>query len=360
MTFYDDLTRLALAHQPISESDCHRILKDPELNLLLLLQAAYQVRYAQWENKVHIHVINNAQNGNCPEDCKYCAQAKSSDSDIQDYPLKSDEEILEEARQAYESGAFRYCMVFAGRGPRPKRVEKLASLIQEIKAKYPIEVCVSAGLLDEQGARQLKEAGLDRLNHNLNTSQSYYNRICSTHDYQDRMNTLKAGKSVGLSLCSGVIVGMGETDADIIQVAQELRQLEVPSIPVNFYMPIEGTPLGSASGLSPQYCLRVLCLFRFLNPKSELRVSAGREFHLRSLEVMSLYPANSLFLDGYLNAKGSQAKTTLQMIKDAGFTICSDFSVDDVLGKTTLSPELKSLKDLKKVSAESFSVVPKT
>jgi len=353
MNVYEKLKALSLNNQEIPTEDCLDILGNPSIALLPLLQAAYEVRKETWGNDVHIHIINNTQNGNCPEDCKYCAQAKTSDSEIEEYPLKSDEEILEEAKKAYESGAFRYCMVFAGRGPRPKRVEKLASLIQQIKLKYPIQVCVSAGLLDYEGAKKLKEAGLDRLNHNLNTSESYYDTICNTHNYQDRLETLKAGKKANLSLCSGVIVGMGETHKDIIQVAKELRSLEVPSIPVNFYMPIQGTVLASQlqqSPLTPQQCLKILCLFRFLNPKSELRVAAGREFHLRQMEVLSLYPANSLFLEGYLNTKGRQAQETLQMIKDAGFQICSDFSVDDVLSKMEKNTlQLKTWEDLKLV-----------
>ena len=190
-----------------------------------------------------------------------------------------------------------------------------------MKARYPIEVCLSAGLIDIESAGVLKAAGLDRLNHNLNTSETHYPRICSTHSYQDRMDTLQAAQTVGLACCSGVIVGMGEGTNDLIKVAKELRRLEVASLPVNFFLPIVGTQLQKTPTLTPDYCLRVLCLYRFLNPKAEIRIAAGREHHLRSMEVMALYPANSMFIEGYLNAKGSTASLTLQMIKDAGFTI---------------------------------------
>ena len=145
-------------------------------------------------------MINNAQNGFCPEDCHYCAQAKSSDAAIQEYPLKPDAEILAEARNAYENGAFRYCMVFAGRGPSPRRVEHLALLIREITAQYPIEVCVSAGLLDREKAQILKDAGLDRLNHTLTTPERYFAQICTPHTYQDRLDTLTAARAAVESL----------------------------------------------------------------------------------------------------------------------------------------------------------------
>ena len=291
-----------------------------------MLRIRFAKRY--FHNEVQLHILNNAQNGYCPEDCHYCAQASSATADIEAFPLKPDAEILAEAERAYESGAYRYCIVMSGRGPSPKRVAHLAKLIRAVKARYPIEVCLSAGLIDLEDARTLKDAGLDRLNHNLNTSEDHYPNICSTHTYQDRMETLQAAQRVGLACCSGVIVGMGEGIADLIQVAKALRQLEVASLPVNFFLPISGTQLAESitsqqrvpATLTPDYCLRVLCLYRFLNPRAEIRIAAGREHHLRSMEVMALYPANSMFVEGYLNATGTETSRTLQMIEDAGFT----------------------------------------
>ena len=341
--FYSQLAGQSMAGETLSRSTALEILASGKVELLPLLNAAFEVRKKFCGKEVSIHIINNAQNGFCPEDCHYCAQAKSSDSDIEEYPLKSDSEILAEAKNAYEKGAFRHCMVFAGRGPSATRVAHIARLIREIKAKYPsLQVCVSAGLLDEGKAAILKEAGLDRLNHNLNTSRRNYPNICTTHTYADRLNTLAAARRADLQLCSGMVVGMGETNDDILEVAYTLRRLGVESIPVNFYIPIEGNILGAALGLSPEYCLRVLCLFRLLNPKAEIRVAAGRELYLRDMQVMALYPANSLFLDGYLNTKGDDRRRTLQMIKDAGFTINSDHPVDELLGKEGSTLEVSS------------------
>ena len=354
-TFYQELTTSSLSGELLSDATCEQLLTASEIELLPLLNAAYQVRKTYFQNEVQLHILNNAQNGYCPEDCHYCAQASSATTDIETYPLKPDAEILAEAERAYQSGAYRYCIVMSGRGPSPKRVAHLAELIRTVKTRYPIEVCLSAGLIDIESASILKAAGLNRLNHNLNTSETHYPKICSTHSYQDRMDTLQAAQTVGLACCSGVIVGMGEGTDDLIRVAKELRQLEVASLPVNFFLPISGTQLSESAlvhrsvptTLTPDYCLRVLCLYRFLNPRAEIRVAAGREHHFRSMEVMALYPANSMFIDGYLNAEGSTASRTLQMIRDAGFTVKTNAEDTEHLKQEETQKRDVLLKELK-------------
>jgi biotin synthase len=212
-------------------------------------------------------------------------------------------------------------MVASGRGPTDRQVEFLADAVRAIRAEVPVRICVSVGLLDEAKARRLKEAGVDRLNHNLNTSERHYPEICTTHTYADRVATLRAARAAGLEQCSGLIAGMGETDADLVEVALALRELEVPSIPVNFLLPIEGNPLQSDGSLDPERALRVLAMMRLANPRAEVRVAAGREGHLRSLEALALWPANSLFVEGYLTTKGKGATDTYRMIRDAGFVV---------------------------------------
>lgn len=345
-SYYSNLADQAIAGELIPRDICEQILNSKDVELLPLLDAAFQVRKKFRGFEVTVHIINNVQNGHCPEDCHYCAQAKTSKAEIEEYPLKSDEEILAEAKAAYDNGAFRYCMVSAGRGPSPRRTEKLAELIRKIKALNPKgEVCVSAGLLNDESAQKLKDAGLDRLNHNLNTSQERYFSICTTHTFNDRLNTLAAARKAGIQLCSGLIAGLGEQPKDIIDVALQLRQLNVESIPVNFLVPIEGNVLTKAQDLTPEYCLRILCLYRFLNPTTELRIAAGREGHLRSMEVMALYPANSLFLQGYLNTKGSSNLKTLRMIKDAGFVIKSEIDLDDLISREERGQEAFCVDD---------------
>jgi len=352
--WYESLVSAGISGELLSQDTCMRLLTDSNVELLSLLDAAFQVRKHFHGKTVTVHIINNVSNGLCSEDCNYCPQSKNSNAEIVAYTEKTEEEIVTEAKQAYEAGAHRYCMVYAGRRPSMQRAERIANLVRTIKEQYPIEVCVSAGIMDDDSTRLLKEAGLDRLNHNLNTSASRYGNICSTHTFTDRLNTLKAARKAGLEVCSGIIAGMGETAEELIELALMLRGLEAKSIPINFLLPIPGNKLEKEQNLSPGYCLKILCLFRFLNPQAEIRTAAGREYHLRSMEAMSLYPANSLFMDGYLNTRGKSRKDTLQMIIDAGFTIRSDKSAEELLEHETAEtrdddysvPGLKSDSDL--------------
>ena len=349
--FYDRLAQDALEGKLISKEDALTVLTDFNVEILPLMQAAYKVRKEYCGHDVLLHILNNAQNGYCPEDCSYCAQAKTSEADIEKYSKKEEAEILAEAKNAYESGAFRYCMVYSGRGPSKKRVETLSNIIKKIKSTYPIQVCLSAGLMGDEATQQLKEAGLDRMNHNLNTTKERYEKICTTHTYQDRLDTLNSAKKANLDICSGLIVGMGESPEEVYELACKLREVESHSIPVNFYMPIEGTNLDKPS-LSPAQCLRILALFRFINPKAEIRAAAGREIHLRSQQVLAFYAANSIFVDGYLNTTGTDIKTTMKMIEDAGFKVKSHLPLEPLIEAQEEQAKsddlkLKSLKDLR-------------
>jgi biotin synthase len=318
---YEALAQQALRDEAPSQADCLWMLDGEDVELLPLLHAARQPRERHFGRNVMVHVLNNVQNGLCPEDCGYCAQSSDTDAAIRKYPIKADEEILAEAEAAAKSGASRYCMVLSGRGPSLERAKKLAGLIREVKRRNPIEVCVSAGLMGDEHARILAEAGLDRLNHNLNTSESHYGEVCTTHTYQDRLDTLAAAKRAGIQTCSGFILGMGESSTDVVELAFRLRELEVPSIPVNFLIPIDGNRLLSDGSLTPERCLRTLAMVRLVNPRAELRAAGGREGHLRSLSALSLWPANSLFVEGYLTTRGDAVDETYQMIREAGFEI---------------------------------------
>lgn len=318
---YAALARNSLSGIAPSEAEALWILDGPDVELLPLLHAAYEPRRRAFGRKVMVHVLNNVQNGLCPEDCGYCSQNKDSESAIRKYAMKSDEAILAEAEAAVRAGASRYCMVLSGRGPTVDRTRRIADLVREIKSRWPIEVCVSAGLMGDVHAQILKEAGLDRMNHNLNTSERRYNEITTTHTYADRVATLEAAKRNGIQSCSGMIVGMGEESCDIVEVAFKLRELEVPSIPVNFLIPIAGNRVRDDGSLTPERCLRALCVMRFINPDAEIRVAGGREGHLRSMQPLALYPANSLFVEGYLTTRGDTVNETYAMIRDAGFEI---------------------------------------
>ncbi|MCP5059659.1 MAG: biotin synthase BioB [bacterium] len=331
---YAWLADRALAGEAPSESDAGWILDGEDVQLLPLLQAAFAPREKHFGRKVMVHVLNNVQNGLCPEDCGYCSQSKNSDAAIRKYPMKSDEEILAEAEAAARAGASRYCMVMSGRAATLAHTRKLAELIRTVKETYPIEVCVSPGLINEEQARILADAGLDRLNHNLNTSQSHYPDVCSTHTYEERVETLRAAKKAGIQPCSGLIIGMGEESRDIVEVAFRLRELEVPSIPVNFLIPIDGNPVMEDGSLTPERCLRALALVRLINPTAEVRIAGGREGNIRSLGPLALWPANSLFVDGYLTTRGDNEIDTYRMIRDAGFEVDGNPAYDALHAET--------------------------
>jgi biotin synthase len=290
-----------LGNRSIDRADAGAILDGDGIDLLHLLDTAGQVRRHYFGRTVTIHILDNVRNGACPEDCGYCGQSRDSSAPIQPYKLKSVEELVADAAEAQRRGAYRFCMAMSGRGPSDRDVDHMCQAIRRIKA-MGVRTCLSAGLLDDAKAARLREAGLDRLNHNLNTSRPRYEHICSTHTYDDRMQTLAAARRAGIGLCSGLIVGMGEATDDLLDVAYALRQIEAESIPVNFLLPIAGNrvnePRCNGRPLDPQFVLRVLCMMRLVNPTAEVRIAAGREHHLRSLQPLSLWPANSLFMEG--------------------------------------------------------------
>jgi biotin synthase len=232
----------------------------------------------------------------------------------------SREELLAEAREASRVKATRFCMSTSGVRPSEREVEQLCSTIRAIKEETGIPTCATLGLITDSQARMLRAAGLDRVNHNLNTSRRYYDTICTTHTFQDRMDTIARCRAAGLEICSGGIVGQGETDDDIVDMLYALREIGPEALPINFLVPIEGTPFaGMDTGLDPRKCLKVLCLARLLNPRSEVRAAGGWEYHMRSLKPMALFPADSIFVAGYLTTGGTSVSEVCSMIADLGF-----------------------------------------
>ena len=318
---YMDLADKALRGECLSRAEAGMVLDSPDDALPELIEAAWKVRKANSGHRVKLHMLINAKSGLCEEDCHYCSQSRDSKAEIEQYQLLSKEEILDGARRAMQAGALRYCIVISGRGPRPQEMANITEAVQTIKKETPLSICCSLGLLTLEQAHALKEAGVDRVNHNLNTSERFYPEICSTHTYQDRIKTLDHSREAGLELCSGGIIGMGEKDEDIIDMAFALREVQPDSIPINFLNPISGTPLGSKEPPSPLRCLKILCLFRFLHPKTEIRIAGGREQNLRSLQSQALYIGDSIFVDGYLTTPGQRPEEAWRMISDLGFEV---------------------------------------
>lgn len=231
------------------------------------------------------------------------------------------EQILAAAERANSLKAGTFCMVISGRSPSDRVFTQVLDTVRQVKARYPMKLCACLGLLDEQQTQQLAEAGVDRVNHNLNTSEAHHGDICTTHTFQDRMDTIKAVQSSGMTTCSGGIFGMGESHDDIIDMALTLRRLQVTSVPLNFLIPIPGTPFEGRNELTPRQCLRILCLFRLLLPSQEIRIAGGREVQLRQLQPLGLYAANSIFIGDYLTTPGQGAQADFEMIRDAGFVL---------------------------------------
>jgi biotin synthase len=318
---WDTLATHVLNGHALTAEEAQQVLESPDVELPALLAATYRVRHRHWGNEVQLYSLRNAKSGLCPEDCGYCSQSKVSDAEIPKYRWNDEATLLENARIAAENRSRTYCIVASGRGPTDREVEHVAGVVRKIKEQYPLNVCCCLGLLTADQARRLAEAGVDRVNHNLNTSERFYPEICSTHTYADRLETLRVIRDAGMELCSGGIVGMGEKPSDVVELALALRDLKVESIPVNFLHPIEGTPLESREDLNPRDCLRALCLFRLTNPESEIRIAGGRELQLRWLQPQGLYAANSLFVSDYLTTKGQTPEDDYRMIEDLGFMI---------------------------------------
>lgn len=320
-TDWHDLADRILEGHELTTEEGLAILRSDDDELLDLLAATYRVRRKHFGRKVHLYFLKNAKSGLCPEDCGYCSQSILSEAEIPRYALLNEAKLMEGAERAVASQARTYCIVASGRGPSNREVDHIANTVTKIKDKYGLHICCCLGLLNEEQAQTLKNAGVDRINHNLNTSRSFYDQICSTHSYEDRLNTLQVARKAGMELCSGLIVGMGETEQDLVEVAFELRTLGVASTPINFLHSIDGTPLERKWDLNPRYCLKTLCLFRMANPAVELRVSGGREVNLRSMQAMGLYAANSMFVSDYLTTKGQPAEDDFKMVEDLGFEI---------------------------------------
>ncbi|WP_028544615.1 biotin synthase BioB [Paenibacillus taiwanensis] len=322
-TVYDwgALAQKAIAGDVLTKEEALSVMQADERELLAIMAAAYQVRHHYYGNKVKLNLIINAKSGLCPEDCGYCSQSRISEAPVTKYPLLEKEVLVDGARKAMEMQVGTYCIVASGRGPTPREVDQVVAAVAEIKSTMPMKICACLGILSDEQAERLKAAGVDRYNHNLNTSEDHYSHITSTHTYHDRIDTVEMAKQAGMSPCSGVIIGMGETDEQLVQVAFALRELDADSIPVNFLNPIPGTPLANLSNLNPRRCLKALALFRFVCPSKEIRASGGREVNLRSMQVMALYAANSVFVGDYLTTEGQEASADYGMIADLGFEI---------------------------------------
>ncbi|WP_408893989.1 biotin synthase BioB [Paenibacillus taichungensis] len=318
---WSSLANRSLNGECLSIEEGLAVLEASDDEVLPLMQAAFQVRKYFYGKKVKLNMIINAKSGFCPEDCGYCSQSIVSTAPIQKYSLLDKETLLAGAHEAMARKAGTYCIVASGKGPTNKELDQVVEAVKEIRETMPLKICACLGILKDGQAERLAEAGVHRYNHNLNTSKANYPSITTTHTYDQRIETVEKVKAYGMSPCSGVIIGMGESNQEIVEMALALRKLDADSIPINFLNAIPGTPLEGAGRTPAMKALKVLALFRLICPSKEIRVAGGREINLRTLQPLSLYAANSLFVGDYLTTAGQEISNDHQMIEDLGFEI---------------------------------------
>ncbi|MCR9119875.1 MAG: biotin synthase BioB [bacterium] len=324
MSSWSLLADEVLQGRPLTAEEGLSILQSSDDDLLSLMDAAFRIRRHYFGKAVQLYFLMNAKSGLCPEDCSYCSQSKVSDAEIPKYNLLSREKLMEGARLAAERESRTYCIVISARGPSEREIQAVETIVPQIKEQYDLKICACLGLLTSDHAARLNACGVDRVNHNLNTSSNFYEEVCSTHTWDDRVDTLNAVREAGMELCSGGIIGMGEQPEDVVKMALELREIGVESIPLNFLNSIDGTPLAGATELNPRYCLKALALFRFANPDREIRIAGGRELNLGSMQALGLYAANSIFVGDYLTTEGQPPEADMKMISEMGFEVVKE------------------------------------
>jgi biotin synthase len=322
MDLLNTLVEKGLRRELPTREEALAVLATTDDELLDVVAAAGKVRRQWFGRRVKLNYLVNLKSGLCPEDCSYCSQRLGSKAQILKYTWLKADEASKAAAAGVAGGAKRVCLVASGRGPTDKDVDRVTKTIEAIKEDNEgVEVCACLGLLTDGQAERLKAAGADAYNHNLNTSEATYGDITTTHTYADRVETVQQAQAAGLSACSGLIAGMGESDEDLVDVVFSLRELDPDSVPVNFLIPFEGTPLAKEWNLTPQRALRILAMVRFVCPDVEVRLAGGREVHLRTMQPLALHLVNSIFLGDYLTSEGQTGQADLEMIADAGFEV---------------------------------------
>ena len=287
-----------------------------------LLSISDNLRKKYKENTVFTCAIMNAKSGACPENCAFCAQSIHHKTNIKMYPLVSVEKMVREAERMKESGATRFSIVTSGKKPSKYDLDRISEAIYKIKEKIGIQTCASLGILDKESAVILKEAGLERYHHNLETSESFFPNICTTHSYKEDIDTVKIANQIGLKVCSGGIIGLGETWKHRIELALTLKGLNVDSIPINFLNPIPGTRLQNMPLISPFEALKAVAIFRIVNPEKDITVCGGREKVLKEFQDKVFKAgANGIMIGNYLTTKGRSIREDMEMIKEQGLKL---------------------------------------
>ncbi len=317
MTFVDEMKKKLLSGGEISREEALRLYEEP---LEDLCRAADEIRRRFCGNGFDLCTIINAKSGRCSEDCKFCAQSAFYETGVETYPLLGTEEILKAAEKDARAGSLRFSIVTSGKSPDEEELASLCETIWEIHKEVPIEICASVGILSEDQYRQLKRAGVTRVHNNLETSEAYFSRVCTTHGFEEKTAAIKAARAAGLSVCSGGIMGLGEPEEDRIDMALTLRELGVKSVPVNMLNPIPGTPLADRPQLTSGDMRRIVAVYRFLLPDAAIRLAGGRGLLEDKGRSCFQSGANAVISGDMLTTAGYSIETDLAMVKQLGYT----------------------------------------
>lgn len=315
-----DVARRVIGGEEITPDEASRLIHlEDQADIHVLISWANRIRTVRLNNQVEMCAIVNAKSGLCSENCAFCAQSSHYNTSVSTYPLMSAEEIVSAGRKAVQAGAYRFSIVTSGKGVLNKgEMEMIMDAVKAL-AQEGIRTCASLGLMSEETAAAFKEAGLLRYHHNLETAASYYPDICTTHGFEERVNTVLAAYRSGLEVCSGGILGMGETREQRLELAFQLKELPVVSIPLNFLNPIPGTPLENQTPLHPLEILKTIAVFRFILPDREIRTCGGREANLRGLQpLMFTAGCSGTMIGNYLTTEGRDPAQDAQDIRDLG------------------------------------------
>ena len=319
MNFINSCQEKVFSGIGISSKDAEKLFNIPDEDLKYLAVAANEITREINGEKIDIEQLNNIKKNACSEDCSFCGQSAFFDTGIDSYQLPSPDEVVSRAKKAKQEGAESYCLVAAWREPSNRDFEKVCNIIQKINDLVGISVECSLGFLTEIQARKLKELNVKRYNHNLETAESKFSEICTTHTYQDRLNTLKIARKAGLELCTGGIIGLGETRQQRLELTLELASLYPEEVTINILVPIPGTPLELQTPLPKSEIVRMFAVVRFLLPEAVIKISGGRETQLDdSGEELLQSGANGIITSGYLTMGGNDSQKDLQMIKKIG------------------------------------------
>ena len=319
-------TQKVLSGGTLGKMELYELAKTDADDLPYLFAAANSIRRQCQGDQVHLCSILNGRSGHCSEDCSYCAQSVHHQTGVAVYPLLDMQEILRNAVAAEAAGVSHFSIVLSGGGvDQTDETTTFARIIEAyrlIRSKTQLQLCASLGSLTLDQARQLKAVGVERYHHNVETSRDFYPEICRTHTYEDRIRTIKVAQAAGLAVCSGGIIGMGESLEQRVDMALELREMAIGCVPVNILNPIPGTRLEAMAPLHPMEILKSIALFRFVLPQAVIRTAGGREKNLRDLQSLALLGgANGMLVGGYLTTSGRDSRLDLKMIEDLGLRI---------------------------------------